>query len=263
MGHGSNLLRRGDRWYFRCRVPRRLVRLVGREKLVYALGTGDRDQARYLSAVIRVRLLAWWREVDGMADANKTDHVIAEIIRRRFTADLDIAFRQYAAMQVEPGFDAVAQQEAEENTLEVLLSDNRDPALRSYLPAALAVLHDAGYPAEATDQQARVLARHMLEYAGLIAEARLRWLGGNEAYRPKLPSLPAELFPRPKTRRARRNEEKRDEPPEPPAPKHKPALLVDLITAWARENTTDPKAIYERQRIGNRLCRWLARTMPR
>jgi len=259
MRSGENVLRRGDRWFFRCRVPLRLAAVLGKSELVYALRTSDREMARYLAAAIRVRLSAWWREVEGMADANKTDHVIAEVVRRRFAADLDIAFRQYAAMQAEPGFDAAAQREADENALDVLASDNRDPALRTYLPAALAMLHDAGYPAEATDQQARVLARHMLEYAGLIAEARLRWLGGNEGYRPKLPSLPAELFPRPKTRRERRNEDKRDEPPEPPEPKHKPALVADLVMAWARENTTDPKAIYERQRIADRLCRMVGK----
>nr|WP_158093407.1 hypothetical protein [Acetobacter sp. DsW_063] len=153
---------------------------------MYALKTGERDVARFLASSIRLRLDQFWREIGGVADGAKVDHVIVEALRRRFKADLDNAFRQYAEMQADRDYDPALQREAEENAVEGLRGDNADPLLREYLPAALAMLHSVGYPAEATDQQTRVLARHMIECAGLIAESRLRWHSGKEGYRPRL-----------------------------------------------------------------------------
>ncbi|WP_369334005.1 DUF6538 domain-containing protein [Acetobacter sacchari] len=62
--YGGNVLRRGDRWFSRCRVPSEFVQSVGKREVVYALGTGDRDVARYLASAIRLRPGHIWRRVD-------------------------------------------------------------------------------------------------------------------------------------------------------------------------------------------------------
>lgn len=247
MRRGENLLRRGDRWCFRCRVPGELVSIIGRREVVLTLRTGDRDVARYLAAAIRPRIGRWWVEAARMAAGGKEQHLIAELLRQRFTADLDKAFAQYVEASGDPEYDRGLTIAAEENALSVTTEDASDRALTGWIDAASGMLEHFGYQAGPADQRTRVLARHLVELSGLIADASRQWHEGRETFRPKFPALPPELFPAPKTRQQGRNEEKRSEPPEP---KHHTPVPVDtLVEGWIKENKKGPKLAYEARRI--------------
>lgn len=244
MRYGENVLRRGDRWFFRCRVPSEFVQSVGKREVVYALGTSNRDVARYLASAIRLRLGQMWRGVGDMRD--KPKHVITEIAKRWFQRELDAAYRRFHdgsefshALPEELSCSERRRESARLMGLDsmlridVLSQERRD---RDYSRANLiaeGMLKEFGLDADVHSQRFQVLARYIVEAEALVEEARFRWSEDEDGYRPKLPDLPDELFPAPQTRRVQRNVERKSEPPEPPP--HTPVPVLDLVNGYADE----------------------------
>ncbi|GFE94627.1 DUF6538 domain-containing protein [Acetobacter persici] len=52
MRAGSNLLKRGDRWFFRCRIPSGLSVFINRQEIVYTLRTNRKEVASFLGRVV-------------------------------------------------------------------------------------------------------------------------------------------------------------------------------------------------------------------
>jgi len=274
MGYGDNIMRRGNRWFYRCRMPSRLAPLVGRAKLVYALRTEDRNVARLLAADLRLRLATYWSRIEILA-RETPPHVVAELMRRWFKSELEAAYRRYSdgsefrnVMRDPDGPSAGREASVllamdAEHMIETLADEH---ARRDYWRGhemAHQMLASFGLPCDRHTQEFQTLAQHVVRGLSLIHEARLQWANGKMGYAPKLPDPSDDLFPAPRTRMQRRRaEDKADsaagKAPEPKV-KPKPAMVDDLIIAWARENTADPKAIYERQRIGARLCRMVGK----
>lgn len=246
MRYGENLLRRGDRWFFRCRIRSDLVNVVGRQEMVYSLKTSDRNVARYLCAAIRAGFFSYWQKVKEMALSGKAPSVISEQLKQKFEAELNAAFRQYSQHFADSDYDPLLQREAEEQTISILTHDAARRDMSFFMEAAVEMLRRHGCVVSEHDQIARVLSCNMAESAAAMAEARARWVDGDESFRPEFPSLPETLFA---------SCDAAEASSKPPAtPKWKPLTADQLLTGWSRDNTSDLKAIYERKRILQRLC---------
>lgn len=89
---GTFLLRRGDVWSFRCRVPRKLAGRVRSKDVVQALRTGNVRIARFLAAAMAARIDGLWSDVE-MAAENE----VGRLIREWFVRELEWAWGQFNA----------------------------------------------------------------------------------------------------------------------------------------------------------------------
>lgn len=251
MRYGSNLLRRGNRWFFRCRIPSDLSVLINRKEIVYSLRTDCKEVASFLGSAIRLRIKDYWQDIKRMASHDIAKHTLTAQLQKRFQEDLDHAFKQYVAMLAAPNYNSALQREAEENNLANFSQDNHERDKSVFMQPALQMLKNAGYDDTENSQRARVLSAFLAEKAGLIAEARLHWIDGNEEFRPQLRDLPEEIFPSHQHKKTLIEKEITKPPIESV---HTPVLIIDLLTGFMGEQDFSEKSKRERIRVINTFC---------
>ncbi|OUI90091.1 hypothetical protein HK19_12910 [Acetobacter persici] len=187
-----------------------------------------------------------------MAANNIAKHTITEQIQKRFQEDLEHAFKQYVAMLTAPNYNSSLQRDAEENNLANFSQDNHERNMSVFMQPALKMLREAGYDdATENSQRARVLSAYLAERAGLLAEARLHWIDGEEEYRPQLRDLPEELFPPPQHKKTLIKE---DVSKPQTKPSHTPVPIRDILTTFMTERDFLEKSQKERIRVVDTFC---------
>lgn len=191
-----HLLRRGARYSFRCRVPARLAKHVGRAEVVCAIGTGDGPLARLIATALAARIGHLWNRImkQGMA-ANPEE--MNRIVREWLRAELDrwsMIFRSgggFERMVPDPtgeGWDEARYlfQADAENSLDQLIEEGKAGRIDGVTKEARELAARMDPPLSETSSEFLILGRRLQEAKGDLFEARIRWAQGDLAYRPPM-----------------------------------------------------------------------------
>jgi len=196
MPTGPYLIRRGQTFSFRSRVPADLCSKLGRREIVRAIGSGEPRVARLVSAAIGIRLGDLWKRV-RMAEA-EADY--GKLIEGWFKGELDRVWRQFSTGELgnalaPPEADADERRAAgfrmlsddAEATLERIAEEHAKGDYWRALPIARAIVARLPEPFDEADQRFAILSRAILEGLGEVQEARRRWGDGEIDYAPSYP----------------------------------------------------------------------------
>ncbi|MFC0407450.1 DUF6538 domain-containing protein [Roseomonas elaeocarpi] len=195
LSSSSYMLLRSKRWYFRVRVPREHLSLVGRRELVRSLGTGDVLLARCVSSAILLKLPELWAKMAA------TKHDLDSLISSWFEEELDTQFRSLTSGTFGRSSSAASPKTPEahgesqaliaahaQSRLEQLSEEFRNGSFDAMRPVARKIAAGLTPPLPENSQAFHVLLKTLMEAQGEVEEARLRWAEGDVAYRPSLVS---------------------------------------------------------------------------
>lgn len=87
MSLSTNVVRRGTRYYFRCRVPADLVARVGRTELNRSLKTSDPREARIKATAVAAGVERLWGAIRRALDKRQIEELVRDWLRGRLDQD--------------------------------------------------------------------------------------------------------------------------------------------------------------------------------
>ncbi len=198
MVNGSYLLRRGDTFSFRCRVPMDLRQRTQRREIVRALGVSKHIVAKLFAAAIALSLERLWKR----ARMAETSEEFNQLIEVWFDAERERVWRQFATGDLTR--DLVSPTDTRARRLQInraILGEDADATLQALqgdfaagdyaaaAPISRAIVAKLPEPFDEADQRFAILSKLVMQGMGEIQEARLRWASGEEHYRPTFPPI--------------------------------------------------------------------------